>query len=44
MHIDDPDATDEVEAFTARVHTRLAEHGALAGVEHGEAFKLLTAL
>jgi LmbE family N-acetylglucosaminyl deacetylase len=44
MHIDDPDATDEVGAFTARVHTRLAEHGALAGLEHGEAFKLLTAL
>jgi LmbE family N-acetylglucosaminyl deacetylase len=44
MRIDDPDAAVEVEAFATRVHARLADHGALAGVEHGEAFKLMTKL
>ncbi|MBA3956503.1 MAG: PIG-L family deacetylase [Acidimicrobiia bacterium] len=37
--IDDPDDTVQVEAFGRRVHERLAEMGALAGVEVGEAFK-----
>lgn len=37
---DDP----EVASFVERVHTRLAEHGSLAGVEKGEAFKLLERL
>jgi LmbE family N-acetylglucosaminyl deacetylase len=44
MYIDDPEAASEVEAFSARVHQRLADHGALAGFTHGEAFKLLTEL
>ena len=44
MHIDDPDAADEVEAFRARMLDRLAEHGRLAGLDRGEAFKLMTKL
>lgn len=44
MHIDDPDAADEVEAFRARMLDRLAEHGRMAGLERGEAFKLMTKL
>jgi LmbE family N-acetylglucosaminyl deacetylase len=42
MRIEDPAATDEVEAFRARVLGRLADHGALAGIDQGEAFKLIT--
>lgn len=41
MHIEDPDAGDEVEAFRARVLTRLGQHGALAGIARGEGFKLI---
>ena len=44
MHIDDAGATDQIEAFAARVDQRLRDHGALAGVERGEAFKLLREL
>ncbi len=44
MHIDDPDAADEVEAFRARMLERLGEHGRLAGLALGEAFKLVTKL
>ena len=44
MHIDDPDATAEVAAFRNRMVERLAEHGAMAGVALGEAFKLMTKL
>ena len=44
MHIDDPGADAEVEAFRARVRTRLADHGALAGLAQGEAFKVLRQL
>ena len=44
MHIDDPDATAEVAAFRDRMVERLAEHGAMAGVALGEAFKLMTKL
>ncbi len=41
MHIDDPDAEAEVERFRDRTKTRLAEHGRLANVALGEAFKLM---
>jgi LmbE family N-acetylglucosaminyl deacetylase len=41
MHIDDPAATDELDRFRVRIMTRLAEHGRLAGVALGEAFKLM---
>jgi LmbE family N-acetylglucosaminyl deacetylase len=41
MHIDDEAAVDEVEAFRTRVHRRLADHGSLAGVAYGEAFKAI---
>ncbi|HZD64935.1 MAG TPA: PIG-L family deacetylase [Acidimicrobiales bacterium] len=41
MRIDNPDAVDEVDAFRRRVAERLTEHGQLAGLAHGEAFKLI---
>jgi LmbE family N-acetylglucosaminyl deacetylase len=44
MHIDDPSATAEVDAFRTRMLERLAEHGALAGLAHGEAFKRIDRL
>ena len=44
MHIDDPDDAEQVERFRLRIHERAAEHGALAGLPAGEAFKLLTEL
>lgn len=44
MHIDDLDDADQVAAFRERVERRLAEHGALAGVARGEAFKRVTDL
>jgi LmbE family N-acetylglucosaminyl deacetylase len=44
MRIDDPGATDEVEAFRARMLERLREQGALGGLELGEAFKLMDRL
>ena len=44
MRIEDPDATDEVEAFRARMAERLGEHGRMAGLALGEGFKLLTNL
>ena len=44
MHIDDPEAADEVEAFRTRMLARLEEHGALRALPLGEAFKLLTKL
>jgi LmbE family N-acetylglucosaminyl deacetylase len=44
MHIDDPDARAEVDAFRSRMLERLAEHGELAGLALGEAFKLLDRL
>jgi LmbE family N-acetylglucosaminyl deacetylase len=44
MHIDDPAVDDEVAAFRERVLTRLSEHGARAGVERGEAFKIMREL
>jgi LmbE family N-acetylglucosaminyl deacetylase len=39
-----PDAAAQLDAFHQRVRARLVEHGALAGVELGEAFKLVADL
>ena len=44
MKIDDLSSADQVDAFRARVLGRLGEHGALAGVERGEAFKAIREL
>ncbi|HZU71455.1 MAG TPA: PIG-L family deacetylase [Acidimicrobiales bacterium] len=44
MRIDDPEASEEVGAFRARLHTRLVEFGALGGVALGEGFKLVERL
>ncbi len=44
MRVDDPARDDQVSGFQARVLERLAEHGALAGFEQGEAFKAMTDL
>lgn len=41
MHIDDPGATDQLSAFEEQIRSKAAEHGALAGVAAGEAFKLI---
>jgi LmbE family N-acetylglucosaminyl deacetylase len=41
MRIDDPTATSEVDSFSSRIRLRLAEQGALADLEYGEAFKLM---
>lgn len=42
--IDDPDAAHEVEAFRARMHERLEEHGRLGGLALGEGFKRISRL
>jgi len=44
MRVDDPDAADQIGAFRQRVEARLREHGSLAGVGSGEAFKLIREL
>ncbi|MEY2568357.1 MAG: hypothetical protein QOE35_2886 [Actinomycetota bacterium] len=44
MHIDDLTVTDQVDAFRARVEQRLADHGALADLPQGEAFKAIREL
>jgi LmbE family N-acetylglucosaminyl deacetylase len=44
MHIDDASAADQVEAFRQRVIGRLAEHGRVAGMPAGEAFRILREL
>jgi LmbE family N-acetylglucosaminyl deacetylase len=44
MRIADPLAADEVDRFRDRVTAQLAEHGGLAGVQTGEAFKLMPRL
>jgi LmbE family N-acetylglucosaminyl deacetylase len=44
MHIDDPDAAEQVAAFRARVEARLAEQGANAGLPLGEGFKIIREL
>ena len=41
MLIEDPEATEELAAFRERVLDHLGEHGALAGLVQGEAFKAL---
>jgi LmbE family N-acetylglucosaminyl deacetylase len=41
MRIDDADSTEQLDRFRARVLQRLAEHGATAGIEQGEAFRAL---
>jgi LmbE family N-acetylglucosaminyl deacetylase len=38
----DGDEAGELEAFTARVHDQLRQHGALAGLPFGESFHLMT--
>jgi LmbE family N-acetylglucosaminyl deacetylase len=46
MFVEDaaPDRDTQLETFRNRVRTRLAEHGALADVAQGEAFKAITEL
>jgi LmbE family N-acetylglucosaminyl deacetylase len=44
MHVDDPDSTAQLDRFRNEVFALLAEHGALAGLTHGEAFKAITDL
>lgn len=44
MHIEDSASEEEVSAFRDRMLSRLAEHGALAGLPLGEAFKLVEGL
>jgi LmbE family N-acetylglucosaminyl deacetylase len=44
MGIDDPAAADQVDAFRRRITDELATAGRLAGVELGEAFKLVREL
>jgi len=44
MHVDDPDSTAQLDRFRSEVFGVLAEHGALAGLTHGEAFKAITDL
>jgi LmbE family N-acetylglucosaminyl deacetylase len=46
MHVDpaSPEAEAQLAAFHQRVLDRLAEHGALGGVDRGEAFKAITRL
>ncbi len=41
MRIEDPDAGAEIDAFRARVLSRLADHGARAGLASGEGFKIM---
>ena len=44
MRIDDAASAEQVDAFRQRILDRLAEHGAHAGVERGEGFKLVDRL
>ena len=44
MRIGADQSSEEVEAFSARVRGRLAEHGALAGIALGESFKRIDRL
>jgi LmbE family N-acetylglucosaminyl deacetylase len=44
MNIHDPQAVDQLSAFRRRIDDRLAEHGALAGVSLGEAFRIMDKL
>jgi len=42
MGIDDPAATDQVDAFSGRIRAELVAHGRLVGAAEGEAFKAIT--
>jgi len=44
MRVDDPASTSQLEQFRSEVFAVLREHGALAGLTHGEAFKAITDL
>jgi hypothetical protein len=44
VDLDSPDGEAQLGAFRARVRERLVEHGQLAGVPWGEAFKAITDL
>jgi LmbE family N-acetylglucosaminyl deacetylase len=44
MHIDDPEADEELRTFRTRVLDRLGEMGAVAGLARGEAFKAMRSL
>jgi LmbE family N-acetylglucosaminyl deacetylase len=44
MDIGDPDDAEQVARFRRRIEDRAAEHGALAGIGRGEAFKRVTDL
>lgn len=44
MHVDDADAGDQIDAFRQRVKDRLSDHGRIAGIACGEAFKAMTEL
>jgi len=44
VELDSPASGEQLAAFRARVRGRLAEHGQLAGVPEGEAFKAITDL
>ena len=41
---DASEAATQRQKFVQRITSRLAEHGALAGFAHGEAFKLISQL
>ncbi len=44
MKIEDTDAGEQRQIFTARIVARLGQHGAIKGFTHGEAFKLIAQL
>jgi LmbE family N-acetylglucosaminyl deacetylase len=44
MHVDDAESDEHLDAFRIRMEARLAEHGALADLPQGEAFKLIDQL
>jgi len=44
MNVEDPASASQLDRFRSEVLTGLAEHGALAGFAHGEAFKAITDL
>jgi len=44
MHVDDPDSTEQVDRFRARIRERAANAGVDAGVAYGERFKLISEL
>lgn len=44
MHVTDAHNDEQIDAFRREITDRLTEHGALAGIAQGEAFKLITDL